>query len=652
MIRQRLAVAALVMGAMWVSVTAHLQHADGVVARPHTRQERARIVERPTIPPWQRKLQEERPALPGFRAIILNHSDDQWPIELANDAPDQIRRAAEMIGKRLAVDGLLLTTAQAIEIFGSRHFIEDEASGTRMLRDAGLPVDLLHFYVSAGERDSAGIVAYLALLLASGRSAATLEPELDAWKFEFRPTRPGFSVASESGEHELGMLRLQLTRGNYWQGQGDGGNLDLTRQLVESLPAVDFVISIENRFVEEFLALFKTWPAAQTNITVIPEPLTVSQWAQDNGKPGVIETNGSATVATIVPRYASRSEEASTFVPGETFLADGLAAAGMDVFQSPLLFQGGDLLAARDPHTGERILLIGEAEVFRNVALGLSEPQVLEAMRREFGVDRIIKVPAISFHIDFELTVRSHDGRLIAFVLDTPIAVRLVLDAAMRALAEKGIIDASVASAAIEHLRSGRNEEFLSIAGAAIWRHADAGGNFPLSFAELFGAGPGDSGVGNLQRVLLAMDMLVSETLDPATIDSDPHAQAYLKSMNRREADRKAFRELLAAEGFEVVPVPGMSDGNRGINPLNGIHAPDRYLMPAYGGLFAGVDESARRILERTLSPSVLVQPIVCSETQRRSGGLHCSVSVYPRVESLSGQSRAGEDDGIAASRD
>src|SRR5690606_32768810 len=109
-------------------------------------------------------------------------------------------------------------------------------------------------------------------------------------------------------------------------------------------------------------------------ITLIVEELSIAQWAQDNGKPGV-DVDGRPII--LVPRYASRGEVGTTFVPGETYLMNGVAAANVKVVQSSLLFQGGNLLAVRDPGTNQRILLIGEAEIQRNKVLGLTDNQIL-----------------------------------------------------------------------------------------------------------------------------------------------------------------------------------------------------------------------------------------------------------------------------------
>jgi hypothetical protein len=116
--------------------------------------------------------------------------------------------------------------------------------------------------------------------------------------------------------------------------------------------------------------------------------------------------------------------------------------------------------------------------------------------------------------------------------------------------------------------------------------------------------------------------------------------------MQRRDDDRKKLRAQLEELGWKVIAVPSTSDGTRSLNYLNGIHIKSRYLMPAYGGLFAGLDQEAAETFRRALRPlqpstarveterpgSVEVVPIFCGESQRRYGALRCSVNVLPRT--------------------
>jgi hypothetical protein len=444
---------------------------------------------------------------------------------------------------------------------------------------------------------------------------------------------PGFSVATESGEDPIGLVRLQIASPEYWKGPGDGGSLDIVRQLLDALPEADFVASVEEKHLTKVLEAARGWNFGRAGrCTRVPEPLPVSQWAQDDGKPGFVGSAGAdRVVVTLVPRYASRGEDGALFVPGETFLADGLAAAGQRVARSPLLFQGGDLLAVRDPKSGERLLFIGEANVWRNTALGLSREQVLGAFRIEFGVDRCQVLPAISFHIDQEVSVRATPDRLIVFVADPVEAVHIVLRCGVGALEAAGVLKSSEAAQALADLDAGKDQDFLSVIVPATSTRCMGFGRFPESFAQTFARGTTDSGVGNLQRFLLAMDLLMSWALPVDELPLDPHSIAYLRSFQRRDAERREMIADLRRHAFEVVKIPSLPEANRGIDYLNGVHAAGKYLMPTWGGLYAPLDQAALAAFRRSLGTDVEVVPVFTSESQRRGGALHCSMSVCPR---------------------
>lgn len=444
----------------------------------------------------------------------------------------------------------------------------------------------------------------------------------------FRQTLTGFLVSSDAGEGEFKTLRVQLTRGDYWLAEGDGGSVDVARQLLQSVPQAAFVISIEQWFLGTLAETTKNWREID-RIKLIAEPLECSQWARDNAVVGSVADGNSRTAVTLVPRFASRGEIGSTFVPGDSLLMEGFAAAGHRVVQSPLLFQGGNLIAYRDPATKRLTLLIGEAEIYRNVALGLSRDQVLDAFRVEFGVDRCIVLPAVSYHIDYEVSVRIINNRAIAFVNDTPAAARAVFDCGLAALERAKIISPSAAAAARAHLQAGRIQQCLELALAPVFSRVDPSGLFPLSFAEIFSTGRTDSPVGNLRRFLLACDLLAVESLGPNIDGPDPNTSAYLRSLARRESDRAAIRKMLSDAGLQVIQIPSLSDEEQSINYLNGLHDRTHYLMPAHGGLFAPLDRTAAQIFAKSMDTGVSVVPIGCAESLRRDGAIRCSVGAY-----------------------
>jgi hypothetical protein len=583
---------------------------------------------------YRSALSEMRPPLRGFRAPILEASSKtpRFVPEFVETriVDEPLLAAITLIVKRLAKDGLCTTLVHVIDALDPQN--EDLIA---RVEATGFPLDLLsHFTWEAtgGDRGPDAFVSAIAERLAAGTSVDQLAAELSQATFAFEPT--GYRVATESGERDIDTVRLQFTRGDTWLGDGDGSNLDLARQVVEALPEAHLLASVETRHAEELLATLSTWDLGEEpgRVTLTKEALVVSQWAQDNGKPGYVEGAAGWTIGTLVPRYASRGEGGSTFVPGESFLADGLAAAGHEVVHSPLLFQGGNMLAVHDPKRDERVLLVGEAEVYRNVALGLTREQALDALRIEFGVDRCIVLPAASFHIDAEVTLRSHGGELIAFVNDDDAAIAIVLECATDALERAEKLAPESAALTREAIAGGDWATVIETIGTTLGENALTIGRYAESFAKTFETSATDPGTGNLQTCLFALDRMTGKAIPIENIQ-DLHARAYLNSFEHMKRDRQTIRDELERNGWRVVPVPSLPGGSRGLNYINAVHDRTRSLVPAYGGLYARLDRAALDVYERTLSSggfAVSVVPILAAESQRRSGAVHCSVAAYP----------------------
>jgi hypothetical protein len=441
----------------------------------------------------------------------------------------------------------------------------------------------------------------------------------------FHQTMPGFRLIPECGIENPQLLRLQISSDEYYQGPQDGGTLDLTHQLLGLLPDVQFLAAIQRKHLPGFLKYLHAWNIPAARLTLCPQDLPVAQWAQDNGKGGRVRTaDGKEESVLLVPRYASRGEINTTFAPGESFLADSLVAAGLRVVQSPLLFQGGNLLAVFDPLRKQTILLIGEAEIHRNAVPGFGASQVLDAFRIEFGVDQCVVLPAVSFHIDYEVSARVHDGKVIAFVNDPLAAHRMVLDIGVGVLLDHGAMSAGDAKSCRAQLAAGQWTDAAALLDSAINRLGGNDGHFPLSVAQWFSRGPSDSGVGNLLRLLASHDYLSSLSLShPATPDLRSHLQSIRNTQTHRESLIAALRQL----GWIIVPIPSTSDDELSLNYLNGLQLKGRYLMPEYGGLLAPLDQAAMTAFQRAL-PGIEVVGVNCGESQRRNGALHCSVSV------------------------
>lgn len=579
-------------------------------------------------------IPEARPPLLGYRAVV-DDAGLTWPYALPReDAAPYLRAASDYVTTHLAREGLLKTLAHVLAIVGPANLSRGEVEDLALLRQVGMPVDLLRYFPIPGAApdDDYSIVRHILGILLTGRSADQIGDELQNLQFQFNKSELRFRAATESGESEIALFRLQLSRGDYWRGVGDGSSLDIARQLFSAVPDARFVVSIERDQLKLLLGFARLWPLKRLDqLTVITEPLKVSEWAQDNGKSGHYQSTdeSAAEPGTIVPRFASRGEEGNVFAPGESHLWGGLKASGHRIVQSPLLFQGGNLMLVSDPQMGWRYLLIGEAEVSRNLALGLTEEQVIAAFKTEFDAEVVVILPAVSYHIDYEMTIRACGSGLIAFVNDTGAAVRTVLRIGTKALRAATVLSDEQFAECISHLDSDRLSEFLAIARPRLEAAAVRRGQYPEALCDYFSAGQIDSGVGNFQSFLLAMDLAEAESRSADSPTGDAQFDEYLAAIRRRDIARRALIKKLEDLRFKIVPVPSLAEENRGLNHLNGIQTAKSFLMPGSGGFFEEYDQIAANRLSQVLGAEVKVLTILCGESQRRFGALHCAVSAY-----------------------
>ena len=566
--------------------------------------------------------EEERPYLRNYRVLDPLMGDPGAP-----GWDEAERAAARLVHQRLGLDGLLPTAARALDALGARGVPLQDLE--RRLARVGVPVDLV------ARTTPPGTLVEISSRLVAGEALDALCADLAARPLVYTPTIPGFVLASEAGELPLERVRVQLTRDTDFQGVGDGGALDLVRSLAEAVPELEFVVHAKDEHCAGLAREFASWPSTRRERFVLfPQARTVSQWAQDaleyGFAPDAHDPDGREGWL-LAPRHASRGEEFGTLAPGDELATEIYAAAGARLARSPLVFQGGNVLCALDPKTGVRWLVLGEAELHRNVALGLPRDVALAALRAEFGCQRALVLPANSFHIDMELTLRSHGGQLMALVADTGAASRAVLRCAIDGVLAAGVMTPEEGALVREHLDANRPANVAELYNQALGKAAIGPGRFPKAFADHFQRGPQDSGVGNLQRVLLALDLLLAELLnDPQAAGINPETALYLSSLRRRELQRLQVSQALAKEGFAVVAVPSLSDARRSLATINGLHGPDMYLMPASGGFLEGFDQTAQRAFEAAL-PGVRVIPVRSGETLRRAGALHCAAFSMPK---------------------
>lgn len=580
----------------------------------------------------------------GFRAPILDEANDWQPlIQARAELKPKDLEAAQLINRKLATNGLLSTLCDVVQILGPAELLNDIQPSLYRLESIGFPADLLACFAVRDfgtiPEAAADVLQTVAKKVVANDDLDAVKRELESFPFRFPKVWSQFTAASESGERPLGMLRLQVG-GGYFNGLIPGESIDVVGQLVAAFPRIDYVVSIPAA-IERPLNF---WAANTLPLTrhhqfkMIAEPYEIETWAQDNGKAGTSQPDPTEPPVwtSLAPRYASRDEGASAFLPTESFLMDNLNTTALRVLHSPLLFQGGNVMPIIDPSSGRRLLLVGEGVVHRNETLGLNRKQVLEAMRQSFGADSCLPLPAVSFHLDFDVSFRSTNDELIGFVNDPQSAVAKILELGIETLQKHGLLDASQGIAFLDQMRSSDRGKAVESLLDQMHARADANGQFDETIASWFHRTSVDSGPGNLQVFMQALDLLEATSTDAFRTGQKPERRNYLEALANMERLRTNQLAALEAHGWKLVKIPSMPNLYRSINYLNGIQHKGGYIMPTYGGFYAALDDAAEKAFSNAMEPGAEICRIQCAELQRKNGAVHCAAAAFPSLNPIS----------------
>lgn len=482
------------------------------------------------------------------------------------------------------------------------------AEAVTTLETAGFPMELLSYFRPTGHDtgvcgSAESVIAFMLERTRRGEQVKRIEKSLE---FAARATMPGFRPTSDSGTDDIALLRLQWATDSYYLGTGDGSCPDLLRGVLAATPGVPAVIIAINEP-----------DALREHAVLVERKPSPTQWARDNALCG---WSGGGP-AHLTPRFATYKEATSEWLASDDLGSISIPGVHATQQRSPLLFHGGNIILYDDHARSQRVMLVGEAEIARNRGLGLTSAQVLDLFKAEACVDKVVVLPAVSYHIDQEVSVRSQEPDApVAFVADVPAAVAIIIPTCLVKL------DKAKSELAANALQSGRGREALAIAWEVLRPHVSEGGGWPLELAMRLRADERENGVANLQRLLAALDELTAICCGPEEL-GDPFAQAFVRSLKRRTRDRVALRAVLAGLGLKVLPVPAMPTDGRGVNPLNMVHSRGFVLMPTVGGLLATVDAAAAGLVGGVAG--VEVRAIASGESQCRDGGVRCSVAAY-----------------------
>jgi hypothetical protein len=586
---------------------------------------------------YRRSLEDSVRPSAHFRAPILDRAQEFLRPELpvTGFSAEQLKMAGQM-ERDLPHKGLIQVLAEVMAELGPDQFRKNPDGGLRQLRALGFPVDLLRHFKLEGSGSDAGEATQVAVRVAEIVSQGKEQAELGTIRFLFRKAHPQFRLALENGTEEIGLLRMQAG-GGFDQGLVRGESVDLIGQMVAALPEANSLVTIPEEFLEPFVWLAThCWPLERPGqLTIISDPFLISPWAQDNGKAGWLETERGDRIswATLTPRYASQGELISNFKPAESFLMDGVNAADVEVVHSDLMFQGGNVLGVEHPQTGRRILFLGEAEIHRNQVMGLTREQVLEAFRIEFDMDESMVLPTASYHLDFDISIRAQDGKQFVLVNDIDAAVNLMVASGIEALARSGFLTELEALNARGFLERNESDSLLRLLNPVLYGKSTHGDRkIAPGLADAFAWEETDYPAENLKCFLVALHLLQSDLREAVSMRGEATFNEYFAALREIRSVTEVQKEFLEKMGFELVLMPSFPDMARSINYINGIHDPDRFIMPVFKGFFSKLDQAAKEAVRKAFGERVAVVPIYSAAMQQKHGGVHCSVSVFPRL--------------------
>lgn len=425
-----------------------------------------------------------------------------------------------------------------------------------------------------------------------------------------------------------------------------GDNVGLVLGVLAACPDTPVHVSVAERhagaFVEE-LRCAKLIRSAPLTLALLEEP--PSQWARDHILAGA-DVDG--TVSGLLPAVATRSELPDEVVPNDAAAAESLSEH-MCLRRSKLRFQAGNLVVAADAGRGGGVLFVGETEIARNIGEVGSSESVVAALQHETGVERVIVLPNVSFHIDLDMLIAGGQVERGVLVADSVTADVLLVRGGLDRLRDSALLDRQTDSAMRVALL-GREPGGEALARPlwpwlAGWQTGTGGlvGDFALAFlprSSLAGASvrPGGEAsktdlwrcMADAHRFLAACDRLIA-IADERWLDSlaEPHRSFY-GALRILHSTRSEQASALAREGWKVTTIPSSPDADRSVSVLNGVRAGAALLVPSTldrslaGTLIRAGQQALARRMRR--DPT---KPVASDESQFRQGSVRCSLAVF-----------------------
>ncbi len=450
----------------------------------------------------------------------------------------------------------------------------------------------------------------------------------------YEPTLPGFRVAAETDPVRELLVDFDATRFVTRGNEELGDSLDVLRAILRTADRPPPVTLLLNH---GFHSVFQSAAEARHfgtgwEVRTLASPVLrlYSPWAQDFLKSGRVR----GEVRMLVPRrlYEGDRESGPLYEP----LLTQVVQVSPGAARSRLSWEGGDLMAVRDPQRPERLLLL-HGDAARPYWGDLTPEEYAYVLRREFGADETVDLSGLAAHIDFAVNFLC--GSRVA-LLSRPLTGNFAL--AREALASligrfNGAPPAELTE--LRELMGARGRAADADLRRALRRALEARDRWKLPPAD-------DASAEEARRLtLFEVNRLLADQPEAArelvfrgwSGLAAPHLiDAHLALVaSQLEDPPEGLQERLWRAGrrlqrlgFEVIEVPTIQvDPELGIRwaglaHVNFVCLGGKVFLPRFG--FGAEEDALFEQLEQALPSGYTVVPVYAQHLLLHNGGLHC----------------------------
>ncbi|GAB4108940.1 MAG: hypothetical protein Kow001_08010 [Acidobacteriota bacterium] len=455
----------------------------------------------------------------------------------------------------------------------------------------------------------------------------------------YEPTLPGFRIAAETDPVRTLLVDYDATRFVTRGSEELGDSLDVLRAILQSMenpPPVTMTLNHSLHAAYHASARSRHFGAEARLVNLAPSPVLrpYNPWAQDFVKSGRV----GGELRGLVPRrlYEGSSENGPVY----ELLLDQIAAGMAGFARSRLSWEGGDLMAVRDPGHPERLLLV-HGDAARPYLGDLTPAEYAYVLKLEFGADATLDLSGLAAHVDFAVNFLA--GSKVALLARPLTGNHNLAREALASLIGRFNGSPHAELAELRSLLAAREHASASELRRALRRALDARPAWVLPpVDDALSEAAGSLTLFEVNRLLAGDPERAREQvfrgwsrLSGSQI-IDAHLALVASQLHGSSSDLRKRLEhagrTLERLGFQVVEVPTIQvDPDLGIqwaglSHVNFVNLEGKIFLPRFG--FGAEEDALFDRLQDSLPAGYTVVPVYAQHLLLHNGGLHCMFGI------------------------